>query len=70
MLKIEIIKKLDCNKGYALIMTALDVSFSTARLYIKDNSDNLTKVAALKAISAEFGIPEKDLIEEKKYIRQ
>lgn len=50
-LRPEVIKKLDCNKGYATIMLALDCSHSSARDYVKKNSDELTKAACLIAIA-------------------
>lgn len=61
-----VLGKLDNNKGYALIMIALDCSFSSARDYIKKNKDDLTKAAVLKAIREEFGLTDKEILEEDK----
>ena len=59
---------LDCNRGYAAIMMALDCSFSSAREYVKNNKDDLTKAAVLEflrqpLIVAMLGIEEEDLLE-------
>lgn len=63
-LKQSILEKLDNNKGYALIMTTLDCSHSTARDYIKHNKDDLTKAAMLKAIRETFGLTDGEILEQ------
>lgn len=63
-LKQEVINRLDNNAGYALVMTGLDVAYTTARGYVKDNSDNLTKAAMLKVIREEFGLTDVEILEE------
>lgn len=46
---------------------ALEVdSDSTIYKYVKDNSDNLTKAAALKVIREETGLPDAQLLTESK----
>ena len=63
-IKQSVLQLLDCNKGYGTIMIALDCSFSSARSYVKNNSDDLTKAAALRAISKFTGIEEEAILEE------
>ncbi|MBX3253940.1 MAG: hypothetical protein KF862_07330 [Chitinophagaceae bacterium] len=41
----------------------LDVSVSTINRYIADNSDNLTKAAALEVIKQELGLTEDQILE-------
>jgi len=60
----SVINKLDTNKGLALIMRTLDCSHSTARSYVKNNDDNLTKAAMIKAIREEFGLTDEEILEE------
>jgi len=55
---------LDCHKGYATIMLALDCSHSSARDYIKNNKDDLTKAAALKGIAQFTGLSQEEILEE------
>ncbi len=62
-LKKEVLQKLDNNKGYALVMSSLDVAATTARDYVKSNSDNLTKAAMLIAIREEFGLTDEEILE-------
>lgn len=63
-LKPEVLQRLDNNKGLGLIMLALGCSHSAARDYVKDNSDNLTKAAMLKALREEFGLTDEQILEE------
>ena len=63
-LKETVCQKLDNNRGIALIMLALDCSPSSARDYVKNNSDNLTKAAMLKVIREEFGLSDEEILEE------
>ncbi len=60
----SVIRMLDCNRGYATIMLALDCSHSSARDYIKNNKDDLTKAAALKAIREFTGLKDRDIMVE------
>jgi len=62
-LKQSVIALLDCNKGYGLIMMSLDCSFSTAREYVKNNRDELTKAAMLIAIRKEFNLTDDQILE-------
>lgn len=59
----EVLQKLDNNRGYGLIMMALNCSFSSARVYIKNNSDDLTKAVALKAIGEELKLTQEEILE-------
>ena len=63
-LKNSVLQRLDNNRGLGLIMMALDCSHSAARDYVKNNSDNLTKAAMLKAIREEFGLSDDQILEE------
>lgn len=63
-IKKSVLSLLDNNMGHATIMLALNVSHTTARSYIKNNSDDLTKAAALKAISKFTGLEEGEIMEE------
>jgi hypothetical protein len=63
-IKDSVLKRLDNNRGYALIMLALDCSHSSARDYIKHGSDNLTKAASLKAIREEFDLKDSEILED------
>lgn len=63
-IKKEVLQKLDNTRGYAIIMLALDCSHTAARRYIKENDDNLTKAAMLKAIREEFGLDDSQILEE------
>lgn len=63
-IKNEVLQRLDNTRGYAIIMLALDCSHTAARRYIKDNDDNLTKAAMLKAIREEFGLDDSQILEE------
>jgi hypothetical protein len=62
-LKQEVLQRLNSNKGLGLIMNTLDVSHSSAREYVKNNSDNLTKAAMVKAIEKEYGLSEEQILE-------
>jgi hypothetical protein len=62
-IKIEVLQRLDNNSGYGLVMRTLDVAATTARDYVKKNSENLTKVAMVKAIAEEFGLADDDILE-------
>lgn len=42
---------------------ALNVSEGSINRYIRENSDNLTKAAALRVIRQETGLTEKDILE-------
>lgn len=57
-------QRLNCNRGIALVMLALDCSPSAARDYIKNNSDNLTKAAMLKTLREEWNTTDEDILEE------
>lgn len=63
-IKKSVLKKLDNNRGIALVMRALDCSFSAARDYVKRGKDDLTKAAMLKAIREEFGLTDVEILEE------
>lgn len=63
-IKQEVLNRLNNNKGLALVMTTLDCSHSTAREYVKTNSDNLTKAAMLHALREEFGLTDTEILEE------
>lgn len=63
-LKKSVLKRLDNNRGLALIMIGCDCSHSAARDYVKYNSDNLTKAAMLKMIREEFGLTDAEILEE------
>jgi hypothetical protein len=63
-LKKQVLKRLDNNKGVGLVMATLDVAATTARDYIKNNSENLTKFAMLKALREEFGLTDEQIVEE------
>lgn len=60
----KVLEKLDTHRGLGLIMMTLDCSHSAARDYVKNNSDNLTKAAMLKAIREEFGLDDSQILEE------
>jgi hypothetical protein len=59
----RVLQKLANNRGYAIIMLALNCSHSSARDYIKNNKDDLTKAAALKAIREELGLTDEQILE-------
>lgn len=63
-LKPEVLQRLDNNRGLGLIMMTLDCSHSAARDYVKNNSDNLTKAAMLKALREEFRLTDEEILEE------
>lgn len=65
-LKKSVLRKLDNNRGLALIMLGCDCSHSAARDYVKNNSDNLTKASMLKVIREEFGLTDDEILEEVK----
>lgn len=65
-LKKDVLQRLNGNKGLGLIMLALGCSHSAARDYVRDNSDNLTKAAMLKALREEFGLLDAEILEEEK----
>ncbi len=46
------------------IMEALDVSPPTMTRYIRENDDNLTKAASLKAIGEYFNLTNEQMLEE------
>lgn len=60
----SVLRQLDNPRGYAIIMLSLKVGHTTAYSYIKDNSENLTKAAALKAIREETGLTDAEILEE------
>lgn len=62
-IKESVRQRLECNKGYAIIMYSLDVSFTTARVYIKNNTDDLTKAAAIAAICKEYDLTQEEILE-------
>lgn len=62
-IKQEVLMRLDNNAGYGLVMRTLDVAATTARDYVKNGSENLTKIAMVKAIEKEFGLTEDDILE-------
>lgn len=45
------------------LMEVLDCTEQTIRLYIKDNSDNLTKASALQVIREETGLENHEILE-------
>lgn len=47
-----------------LLALALDCTDNTIRAYIKNNSDNLTKAAALAIIRQETGFNEEEILED------
>lgn len=51
----------DCKRR---LMIALDISAPTMTRYLRDNDDNLTKVAALNVIGEYFNLPINEIIEE------
>ena len=51
------------NKVLNLLAIALNVSESTARRYVNDNDDNLTKAAALNVIRQETGLTDEEILE-------
>lgn len=63
-IKDEVLQRLDTHRGLGLIMMTLDCSHSAARDYVKNNNDNLTKAAMLKAIREEFGLEDSQILEE------
>lgn len=63
-IKKKVLQMLDNNKGHGLVMSTLNVAATTARDYVKKNSENLTKVAMVKAIAEEFGLAEDEILEE------
>lgn len=65
-IKKSVLKRLDNNRGLALIMIGCDCSHSAARDYVKYNSDNLTKASMLKIIREEFGLTDSEILEEVK----
>lgn len=46
------------------VMEALGVKRDTMYKYIRENSEELTKAAALKVIREETGLPDSELLEE------
>ena len=46
------------------VMKALGVKRDTMYKYIRENSEELTKAAALKVIREETGLPDSELLEE------
>jgi hypothetical protein len=64
LLKKDVLKVISNSSSKMRIALALGVTENTMYRRIKSNSDSLTTKAALKAISKETGIPEKDLTEE------
>ena len=62
-IKESVLKMLDNNRGYALVMDALDVSFSSARFYIKKNTDDLTKAAVLEKVRNRFNLTDDEILE-------
>lgn len=60
----QVLEKLDTHRGLGLIMMTLDCSHSAARDYVKNNSDNLTKAAMIKAIREEFKLDDSQILEE------
>lgn len=69
-IKQEVLKRLDSHKGLGLIMITLDCSHSAAREYVKNNSDNLTKAAMVRAIREEYGITDEDILEEESEVKE
>lgn len=65
-IKDSVLKRLDNNKGLALIMLGCGCSHSAARDYVKYNSDNLTKAAMLKILREEFGLTDEEILEDVK----
>lgn len=67
-LKQEVLNRLDNNRGVGLIMSTLGVAPTTARDYVKNNSENLTKAAMIKVIREEFGLTDDQILEEDKSV--
>ncbi len=63
-IKKSVLARLDNPRGHALVMLTLEVSHSTARDYIQNNKDDLTKAAMLRVIREEFKLTDKDILEE------
>lgn len=51
----------ECRRG---LKKALGISEPTLYRYINDNSDDLTKVSALKVIREELGLLDSEILEE------
>lgn len=60
----DVLVRLNNNKGLGLIMHTLGCSHTAARDYVRDNNDNLTKAAMVKAIRDEFGLTDDQILEE------
>lgn len=62
-LRKKVLDMLDTNKGLALIMATLDVSPTTARTYVANNDDSLTKAAMMKAIRETYGLTDEQILD-------
>lgn len=51
------------------VMEALGVKRDTMYKYIRENSEELTKAAALKVIREETGLPDSELLEEEEPVK-
>ncbi|HYD90251.1 MAG TPA: hypothetical protein VEA37_02050 [Flavobacterium sp.] len=66
----SVLSRLDNNRGLGLIMMSLDCSHSAAREYVRNNHDNLTKAAMLKAIREEFDLTDEEILEEESEVKE
>jgi len=70
-IKQEVLEKVKespaCRKR---IREALSVSEPTMTRYLQDNSDNLTKAAAVKSIGAYFNLTPEEILEQPKKIKK
>ncbi|MDE3249418.1 MAG: hypothetical protein KGO82_12200 [Bacteroidota bacterium] len=62
-LKETVRRSLECNRGYAWVMLALDCSFSAARDKVKRNSDDLTKASMMVVLRKEFGLTDEEILQ-------
>lgn len=62
-LKTEVLELIKEPRIRVLLQLALDVTEQTIIRYIKVNSDDLTKAAALRVIKEETGLPEDEILE-------
>lgn len=63
-LKESVRQRIDNSRGAALIMLSLNCGYTTARDYIRNNKDDLTKAAAMKVIRKETGLTDEEILEE------
>jgi hypothetical protein len=63
-LSADVLKKIAAPDIRRKLTVALDVTDQTVVRYIKDNSDDLTKAAALKVIRQETGLTDEQILVE------